>query len=94
VSRDAAIRAAVEGKAHSSIEARRAAFANAEVPDAARELLAKVVRDSTTVTEDDMRAVADALGEDATYELVVCAALGQATRQLEAALAVLDEETR
>lgn len=93
MSREAAIKAAVEGTARSSAEARRVAFANGDgIPDAARALLAKVVRDATTVTDDDMRAAAAALGEDATYELVVCAAMGQATRQLDAALAMLDED--
>ncbi|HEY3807538.1 MAG TPA: hypothetical protein VGL61_33280 [Kofleriaceae bacterium] len=93
MSREEAIKAAVEGTGRSSVEARRAAFANGDdVPEPARALIAKLVRDATTVTDDDMRAVAASLGEDATYELVVCAALGQATRQLDAALAMLDED--
>ncbi|MDQ3367907.1 MAG: hypothetical protein M3680_20985 [Myxococcota bacterium] len=71
---------------------RRAALANQQVPDAARALVDKVAHTAWEVTDEDVAAArAGGLSEDQVFELVVCAALGQASRQLDAALAVLDE---
>jgi len=89
--REAASRTATAGPGRSSVEARRAAFANDGVPEPARALLAKVVQHAYRVTDADMAAAAAALGQDEVFELVVCAAMGQATRQLAAAMAALDE---
>jgi hypothetical protein len=90
--REATIRTATEGPATSSPDERRAAFAHrtADVPEPARALLAKVVAKPTDVTDADVRDAAAALGDDRVFELVVCAALGEASRQLDAALAALD----
>jgi hypothetical protein len=86
--REATIRTAL-----GSSDEHRAAFENrgAGVPEPARVVVGKVAADATTVTDDDMHAAAAALGDDRVFELVVCAALGEATRQLDAALAALDE---
>jgi hypothetical protein len=91
--REAAIRTATEGPATSSPDERRAAFGNriAGVAEPARAVLAKVVAKPTDVTDADMRDAAAALGDDRVFELVVCAALGEASRQLDAAIAALDE---
>jgi hypothetical protein len=89
--REATIRTVTESQARSSADARRAAFANDGVAEPARALVAKVVEHAYTITDDDVHAAAKALGEDEVLELVVCAAIGQATRQLDAALAVLAE---
>jgi hypothetical protein len=89
--RKAAIERAVEGAGRSSVADRRAAFANDGVPEAARALIAKVVDHAYKVTDADVAAAAAALGDDQVFELVICAAMGEATRQLEAALAVLAE---
>ncbi len=89
--REATIRTVTEGPARSSTDARRAAFANEGVPEPARALVAKVVEHAYKVTDDDVHAAAKALGEDEIFELVVCAAIGTATRQLDAALAALAE---
>jgi hypothetical protein len=89
--REAVVRRALDGAGHATREARRAAFDNRDVPAAAAALVDTVARHAWKVTDQH---VADArrggLSDDEVFELTVCAALGQATRQLEAALAVLD----
>jgi hypothetical protein len=55
-------------------------------------LVEKVAANAWKVTDEDIAAAKQAgLSEDKIFELVVCAALGQATRQLDAALAILEE---
>jgi hypothetical protein len=68
-------------------DARRAAFEGT-----GSALVEKVAANAWKVTDEDIAAAKQSgLSEDAIFELVVCAALGQATRQLDAALALLDE---
>jgi hypothetical protein len=89
--REAVVRRALEGPGTGSAAARRAAFDNQGVGEPARALVAKVARAAWTVTDADVAATKSAgVSEDEIFELAVCAALGQATRQLDAALAVLD----
>ena len=72
----------------------RAAFANQGVAEPARGLIDKVARTAYKITDEDVTAVkAAGYSEDAVFELTVCAALGQATRQLDAALAALAAAT-
>jgi adenine-specific DNA methylase len=74
--------------------ARRAAFDNQGVYEPARALVAKVAKAAWTVTDADVAATKSAgVSEDEIFELAVCAALGQATRQLDEALAALDAAT-
>jgi hypothetical protein len=48
--------------------------------------LDKVIRQAWTVTDEDVTAAKSAgLSEDEIFELAICAALGQASRQLSAA---------
>ena len=69
---------------------RRAAFDNRDVPAAARALIDKVAKHAWKVTDDDVAAVkAAGLSDDQIFELVITAALGESTRQLDAALAAL-----
>ena len=69
---------------------RRAAFDHATVPAAARALIDKLVINANQLTDADFAAATAAgLGEDHLFELIVCGSMGQATRQLDAALAVL-----
>ena len=70
---------------------RRAAFNNAGLDSPLRELIDKVAHHAYTVTDQDV-AVARAAGlsEDQIFEVVVCAAIGEATRQYESGLAALD----
>ncbi|QLL08464.1 hypothetical protein [Mycobacterium vicinigordonae] len=75
-------------------ELRRAAFDNADLDEPVRTLIDKVVGRSHQVTDEDVVAVRTAgLSEDQIFEIVVCAAVGQATRQHDGALAVLAEVT-
>jgi len=78
----------------SSPAERRAAFANVGVPEPARRLIEKVARHAYKVTDDDVTAARQTLSEDQIFELVVCAAIGQASRQLESALAALEAATK
>ena len=80
--------------AHTSVAERRAAFdANhATFSDAGKALLAKVTKTAWKVTDEDVAAAkATGLTEDQLFELIVCAALGEATRQHDHAAALLDE---
>ena len=75
---------------HVSPDQRRAAFANEGVPAPARALIDKVAKHAYRVTDEDVAATRENLDEDQVFELVVCAAVGQASRQLESALAALE----
>jgi alkylhydroperoxidase family enzyme len=89
--RAAVVERALQGPGKASREARRAAFDNANVSAAAAALVDKVAHAAPQIGDADVAAVkAAGLSEDEIFELVVCAALGEATRQIEAALAVVD----
>jgi hypothetical protein len=84
----------LEGDGRASRAERRAAFDNAGLTEPLRTLIDKVARQPTRVTNEDVAKVeASGESEDQIFELVVCAALGQATRQYEAALEALAEAT-
>jgi alkylhydroperoxidase family enzyme len=84
----------LEGEGQASASLRRSAFNNAGLESPVRDLVDKVVHRAYSVTDQDVAAVRTAgLSEDAIFEIVVCAAIGQATRQYETALAVLDDVT-
>jgi hypothetical protein len=89
--REGVVERAVQGPGKASPDARRAAFENSGGDERARLLVGKIARHAWKVTREDV-AVTKAAGvaEDEIFELAVCAALGQATRQLESALAALD----
>jgi hypothetical protein len=86
MSRGALVTRVLEGEGEALREARRAAFDNKS--DIA--LVDKVAKTAWKITDDDVAAAKATLSEDAEFEHVVCAAIGQATRQLDAALAALD----
>lgn len=89
--RDAAIERALRGPGTASVEARQAAFDNVNVDPRARALIDKVARHAWTVTDSDVAsAQAAGLSEDEIFELSVCAAFGQASRQRRAAMACLE----
>ncbi len=85
---------ALNGAGKATSHARRAAFDNQGVAEPMRALVDKITKTAWKVTDEDV-AAAKMVGvsEDMIFELAVCAALGQATRQLEAALAALDVAT-
>jgi hypothetical protein len=80
----------LEGDGRASRAERRAAFDDATVIEPLRGLISKVAKHPTQITDDDIAAVkASGVSEDQIFELVVCAAVGQATRQYLNALAAL-----
>ena len=85
----------LEGDGRASREARRAAFRNENVSEPARALIDKVAKHAYRVTDEDIAAAkSGGVSEDQIFELAVCAAIGQSTRQLDAALAALEEATK
>ncbi len=91
----AAIETIVRGPGETPAAHRQAAFANEGVPEAARALVDKVANNAWKVTDEDVAAAkAAGLSDDEVFELVVAAAMGQATRQLDSALAALDAATK
>lgn len=92
--RKLAVERVQSGDGHASAADRRAAFANQNVPDSARALIDKIAKTAWKVTDEDVAAAKQHHTEDQLFELAVCAAMGQATRQLDAAMAVLDEATK
>lgn len=93
--RAAAAARVTSGTGHASVADRTAAFANTDVPPGVRALIDKVAKNAWKVTDEDV-AAAKAAGatEDQLFELTVCAAMGQATRQIESAMSALDEATK
>jgi alkylhydroperoxidase/carboxymuconolactone decarboxylase family protein YurZ len=88
----ALVKRILEGPGEAPADVRARAFANAELPDALRPLLNKVATSSSQVTDADFAAALEAgFTEEQLFELVVCAAVGESTRQYEAGLAALDE---
>jgi len=81
-----------DGKAPSGL--RRAAFDNAGLDEPMRTLIEKVAYHPYRVTDEDVASVrAAGLSEDEIFEIVVCAAVGQASRQYNSALAALTRAT-
>lgn len=82
------------GGAVAPLELRRAAFDNTGLDEPIRALVDKVACHSYRVTDEDVAAAGVAgLSEDQIFEMVVCAAVGQATRQYAGAMDVLADLT-
>lgn len=89
-SRAALISRILEGDGAAPHAERRAAFAGSELGGPLATLLDKVRLAATQLGDGDFAAAkAAGLSEDQLFELVICAAVGQATRQYEAARAAL-----
>jgi hypothetical protein len=89
--RSALVARILEGDGKASLAQRRAAFDNAAVGEPLRILIRKVAKHAYEVTDEDVAAArASGLSEDQIFEIVVCCAIGQATRQHDTALAALD----
>ena len=81
-----------DGKA--SRAQRRAAFDHTGFAEPLNTLIDKVTTQAYRVTDEDVAAAkASGLSEDQIFEIVVCAAVGQATRQHDTALAALQAAT-
>ena len=80
----------LEGEGRAASEIRSAAFNNEGLAEPVRTFVDKVAHRATMVTDADIGTLRQAgLSEDQIYEIVVCAAIGQATRQYQSALAAL-----
>jgi hypothetical protein len=84
----------VRGAGEASHAQRGAAFDNAGLAEPLRTLVGRVAHHASEVTDEDIAAAtASGLSEDQIFEIVTCAAIGQATRQYHAALAALQAAT-
>ena len=84
----------LEGNGKATAELRRAAFENADLNEPIRTLIEKVANHAYRVTDEDVAATRVAgLSEDEIFEIVICAAVGQASRQYTSALAALASAT-
>lgn len=83
----------VEGPGHAEQAQRRAALDNnnAELREPLATIVSKVALAASSLTDEDIsRARAAGASEDQLFELIVCAAVGQASRQYAAGIAALD----
>jgi hypothetical protein len=81
----------LEGAGNASPSERRAAFNNSGLAEPPATLVDKVARYAHRVTDEDIAvALASGLSEDQLFELVVCAAIGQASRQYDTAFTALE----
>jgi hypothetical protein len=82
----------LHGPGRAPADQRVRAFDNAELPEPLRPLLDKVATESAQVADADFAAArAAGFTDDQLFELVICAAVGESTRQYEAGLAALAE---
>lgn len=92
--RNALLKRILEGEGKASSSDRRAAFNLIGLTGPLAALVNKVARHASRVTDEDIAAAkASGLSEDHVFEIVVCAAIGQANRQYDAALAALEAAT-
>jgi len=92
--RKALTRRILEGVGKASPSERQAAFNNSGLAEPLGALVDKVARHAYRVTDEDITAArVPGLSEDQVFEIVVCAAIGQATRQYGTALAALETAT-
>lgn len=88
--REALVARILEGSGRASPSDRRAAFENRGLAGPLDQLVDKVALHACAVTDEDIAAATrSGLSEDQVFEILVCAAVGQASRQYEAALAAL-----
>ena len=84
--RKALVTRILEGDGTASRAQRRSAFDRTRCAEPLNTLIDKVTKQAYRVTDDDIAAAkASGLTEDEIFEIVVCAAIGQAARQLAAA---------
>jgi hypothetical protein len=87
--REALITRILQGGGKTSHDERRAAFLNVGLAEPLRTLVSKIARRASTVTDDDIAKARASFSEDQLFEIIVCAAIGQAVRQHDVALAAL-----
>ena len=90
----ALVRRILEGDGNASQSDRRAAFNNTGLAEPLGTLVDKVAKHAYRVTDEDITAAkVSGLSEDQVFEIILCAAIGQATRQYETAFAALKDAT-
>jgi hypothetical protein len=88
--RNRLLRRILEGDGKASRIDRQSAFNNTGLSDPLRQLVDKVALNAGGIGDEDfVKALQSGLTEDQIFEIVVCAAVGQATRQCDAAKAAL-----
>jgi len=89
--RKALVTRILEGDGSASRAQRRAALDRTRCTEPLNTLIDKVTKQAYRVADEDIVAVkASGLSEDQIFEIVVCAAIGQAVRQHDTALAALE----
>lgn len=89
--RKALLQRILEGQGNASPSDRRTAFDNSGLGESLCQLVDKVARDPRGFADEDIDRVRQSgLSEDQIFEIVVCAAIGQATRQYDSAKAALE----
>jgi hypothetical protein len=84
----------LDGDGRASHAQRRAAFDNAGLAEPLSTLVEKIAKHAYRVTDEDIAAArASGFSEDQIFEIAVCAAIGQASRQYDTALAALAAAT-
>ena len=92
--RKALVSRILEGDGKALPSERRAAFNNSGLAEPLGTLIDKLATHASRVTDSDIAAVkASGFSEDQIFEIAVCAAIGQANRQYDAALAALEAAT-
>lgn len=88
--RKALLKRVLEGAGNASCAERQAAFSLRGLTGSLAALADKTAHNAAGVSDEDIAAAnASGLSEDRVFEIVVCAAIGQANRQYDAALAAL-----
>ena len=84
-----------KGAGESSIQLRQAAFDNKNMPEVMASLVNKVAYEAYKITDNDIAEVkAAGINEDQLFEIIICSAIGQASRQYKSGLAALAEATK
>ena len=93
--RRALLRRVLEGEGKASLSDRRAAFDNSGFVEPLSHLVDKVARNAPGIADEEINRVRQSgSSEDQIFEIVVCAAIGQASRQYDVAKAALEAARR
>jgi hypothetical protein len=88
--RQALVHRVLDGDGYTSRNERENAFNNKGLSGASAALVDRVVQGVPMVSEIDIKAArSSGLSEEQIFEIVVCAAIGQGTRQYESAMTAL-----
>lgn len=78
------VESVLKGKGESSLQQRQEAFNNSGLPEPMNTLIDKVALQSYKITDSDIAAQKQVgASEDQLFELIICGAVGQASRQYE-----------